>query len=327
LPISENIGGLFISPQPYSELFMKILGIILLIIGLVGLYYGPYEIYCFYLFSSGGPFYYEGFQIGSSWFAYLTIQNAAYYVVAFLLLPIGIGTFKLQNWARKLSLNLLYIWIILGISIMSSFIFALPEFFKTLNLTLATVILLVMALFGIVIPAVLIKIYKSNKVKTVFKNKSENWIERIPQTILLVCSLNIIFILILHASTLFLYIFPLFGKFIFQRESVIYVTMAVFILAILTYGFWKKYFLAFYGLILYYGLMLISVIMTFSQYSLLDVIGLLNFPSYEQNYIIPVSSFLNFNLTALFGSFLVLTLLSIIYSRKYFHNTSLKVHK
>jgi len=206
---------------------------------------------------------------------------------------------------------------------MSSFIFALPEFLKTLNLTLATVILLVMALFGIVIPAVLIKIYKSNKVKTVFKNKSENWIERIPQTILLVCSLNIIFILILHASTLFLYIFPLFGKFIFQRESVIYVTMAVFILAILTYGFWKKYFLAFYGLILYYGLMLISVIMTFSQYSLLDVIGLLNFPSYEQNYIIPVSGFLNFNLTAFFGSFLVLTLLSAMYSRKYFHNTIL----
>jgi hypothetical protein len=42
-------------------------------------------------------FYYEGFQIGSLWFAYLTLQNAAYYIVAFLLIPIGIGTVKLQK--------------------------------------------------------------------------------------------------------------------------------------------------------------------------------------------------------------------------------------
>ncbi len=114
--------------KPYSEIFMKILGIALIIIGLVGLFYGPLEIYCFYFFSSGGQFYYEGFQIGSLWFAYLTIQNAAYYIIAFLLLPIGIGTFKLHNWARKLSLNLFFIWIVLGISLMSSFIFGISEF-------------------------------------------------------------------------------------------------------------------------------------------------------------------------------------------------------
>lgn len=312
--------------RPYSELFMKILGITLLIIGLVGLFYGPLEIYCFYLFSGGGPFYYEGFQIGSFWFAYLTIQNSAYYIVTFLLIPIGIGTVELQNWARKLSLNLLYIWIVLGISITSSFIFALPEFLKNLNSAIFTVILLFLALFGIIIPAVLIKIYKSKKLKKVFKNRSENFIERIPQSILLVCSLNIIFILILHASTLFQYIFPLFGKIILQRESVIYVTMAVFILAILSYGFWKKYFWAFYGLIIYYGLMLISIMMTFSKYSILDIIGLLNFPPYEQSQMISVlTPLLNFNLTALFGSFLVFTLLSAIYSRKYFHNVILNL--
>lgn len=312
-----------ISQKPCSELFMKILGIILLIIGLVGLFYGPLEIYCFYFFSSGGPFYYEGFQIGSFWFAYLTIQNAAYYIVAFLLIPIGIGTVRLENWAWKLSLNLLYIWIILGISIMSSFIFAIPEFLKNLNSTIFTVILLVIALFGIVIPTVLIKIYNNKKLKSVFKNRSENWIEKIPQSILLVCSLNIIFILILHASALFQYIFPLFGKFILHREAVIYVSSAVFILAVLTYGFYKKYFWAFYGLISYYGIMLISVIITFSKYSLQDIIELLNFPFYEQGYILPASNILNFNLTALFGSFLVLTLLSAMYSRKYFHNTLL----
>ena len=80
--------------KPYLKIFIKILGVILLLIGLLGLIYGPCEIYCFYFFSKGDPFYYEGFQIGTFWFAYLTIQNAAYYILALLLIPIGIGTLK-----------------------------------------------------------------------------------------------------------------------------------------------------------------------------------------------------------------------------------------
>nr|WP_319373853.1 hypothetical protein [uncultured Methanobacterium sp.] len=183
-------------------------------------------------------------------------------------------------------------------------------------------ILLSMALFGIVTPTVLIKMYNHDKIRSIFKNRSNNCIEKIPQELLLVCSLNILFILILHASALFQYIFPLFGKMIIHREAVLCVSSAVFILAILTYGFWKKSFWAFWGLILYYGLALISVIMTFNKYSLTEVISLLNLPAYEQSNMISVFSILlNFNLTALFGSLLVITVLITIYSRKYFHYT------
>jgi hypothetical protein len=64
---------------------------------------------------------------------------------------------------------------------------------------------------------------------------------------------------------------------------------------------------------LYYGLALISVIMTFNKYSLTEVISLLNLPAYEQSNMISVFSILlNFNLTALFGSLLV------IYSLNYY---------
>jgi hypothetical protein len=310
-----------ISLKPYSETFIKILGLFLLIIGLVGLYYGPLEIYCFYFFSKGGQFYYPGFQIGSLWFAYLVIQNAAYYIVAFLLIPIGIGTFKLQDWGWKLSLNLLYIWLILGISIISSFVISIPEFIKNINLSVISLILAVMALIGIIIPFIFIKLYRSEILKNVFKNRNKNFIDKIPQAVLLICSLNIIFILLLHASALLQYIFPFFGKIILHREGVHYISSAVFILAILTYGFWKRYFLAFWGLIIYYGLMLVSITMTFSKYSLTDLINLLNLPSYEQSQMIPVLSvFLNFNLTALLSSFLIIILCLIIYSKKYFQN-------
>lgn len=144
--------------QPYLEKTVKLLGLLLLLIGLIGLYYGPLEIYCFYMFSESGKFYYEGFQIGSLWFTYLVIQNAAYYIVALLLIPIGIGTFKLKEWSRKLSLNLLYIWIILGISLISGFILSIPQFLQKINLSTILIIFVIMVT-GIFIPFIFTKIY------------------------------------------------------------------------------------------------------------------------------------------------------------------------
>jgi len=311
-----------ISLKPYSETVVKFLGIFLLIIGLIGLYYGPLEIYCFYLFSAGGKFYYEGFQIGSLWFAYMVIQNAAYYIVAFLMIPIGIGTFKLQSWGQKLSLNILYIWIILGVSITISFISSISEFLKSLNLFTISFILLFMTLVGIIIPFILIKIYKSERLRLIFKNKSKDRIDKFPQILLLICSLNILFILLLHASALFQYIFPLFGKIILHREAAPYISSAVFILAILTYGIWKRYLWAFWGILVYYGVMLLSIITTFSKYSTLDIINLLNLPSYEQSQIVPVLSILlNFNLVSILGPFLIIILVLTVHSNKYFYNT------
>ncbi len=310
-----------INLKPYSESLIRVLGVILLVIGLIGLFYGPLEIYCFYMFSAGGQFYYDGFQIGSLWFAYLTIQNAVYYIVAFFMIPIGIGTIKLKNWGRKLSLNLLYIWLIVGISLTISFITTTPQLSQKLNLFVTLIIFVFICLMGIIIPFILIKIYNSQKIKHLFKNKSNNCIDKISQVILLVCCLNILFILFLHTSPLFQYIFPLFGKIIIHREAVPYISICVVFLAILTYGYYKKYLLAFWGLIVYYGLLLVSIILTFSKYSVSEIITLLNYPVHEQNVMIPLLYFVtNYTLTAFLASFITITLCLIIYSRKSFYN-------
>jgi hypothetical protein len=130
--------------------------------------------------------------------------------------------------------------------------------------------------------------------------------------------------MILHASTLFQCIFPLFGKILIHREAILYISGAVFILAFLTYGAYKRYVLAFYSLIVYYGLFLLSVLLTFSKYSFTDLISLLDLPAYEQNHLVfLISGILNFNLTAFLGSFLFIALLSVIYSHKYFHKSRL----
>ncbi len=92
--------------------FLRLLGGALLLVGLVGAYYGPLEIFVFYLFSEGGQFYYDGFGMGSLWFAYLVVQNLGYYIIAAICIPIGLGHIWLRRWA--LTLARLTLWFTLG---------------------------------------------------------------------------------------------------------------------------------------------------------------------------------------------------------------------
>ncbi|MBN1152236.1 MAG: hypothetical protein JXA58_03405, partial [Dehalococcoidia bacterium] len=98
------------------SVFLQLCGLVLLLIGLVGAAYGPLEIYVFYFFSEGGQFHYQGFGFGSLWFAALVVQNLGYYVVAALLIPVGLGHFKLRRWT--LTLTRLYLWFWLGAGVL-----------------------------------------------------------------------------------------------------------------------------------------------------------------------------------------------------------------
>mgnify|MGYP001567756825 CR=1 FL=1 len=54
----------------YKDLtrIITVIGILLLLVGTVAALLGPVEMYCFYLFSEGGRFHYEGFGFGSFMF-------------------------------------------------------------------------------------------------------------------------------------------------------------------------------------------------------------------------------------------------------------------
>lgn len=77
--------------QRLIPIFLRIIGVVLIIVGIIAAYYGPLEIFVFYLFSEGGRFHYDGFGVGPFWFAALVVQNIGYYIIAALFLPVGIG--------------------------------------------------------------------------------------------------------------------------------------------------------------------------------------------------------------------------------------------
>ena len=106
-----------------------------LLIGGVAAVMGPVEIYCFYLFSRGGPFYYEGFGVGAFMFSNLACQIAGYYLIAALCLPLGYGHVRLRRWARTLAETLLWAWLVVGVPLTILFLLVL---FSAKELSLAT---------------------------------------------------------------------------------------------------------------------------------------------------------------------------------------------
>lgn len=51
-----------------SPHIITLIGLLLLIIGITAAFLGPAESYCYYLFTEGGRFHYEGFGFGSFMF-------------------------------------------------------------------------------------------------------------------------------------------------------------------------------------------------------------------------------------------------------------------
>lgn len=187
------------------EKLIRGIGFLILLIGLVALYYAPLEIYCFYMFSKNGTFAYEGFQMGSFMFAILFINSITYYILANILIPLGIGTIKLNEWAHKITLCFIYVWISIGISLLGSIIFS-ENLLKGKNIFgTITLIGLVVFLF-IIIPLIMIKFYKNDKVIEVFKegkDKRLKFINKYPLEVLIIGIFNIFFIIFFHIFIFF----------------------------------------------------------------------------------------------------------------------------
>ncbi len=60
---------------------LAFIGAVLLLVGAAAALLGPVEIYCFYLFSEGGRFHYEGFGFGTLMFASVAWQVIGYYTI------------------------------------------------------------------------------------------------------------------------------------------------------------------------------------------------------------------------------------------------------
>jgi hypothetical protein len=305
--------------------FLQIIGVFLLLVGLVAAYYGPLEIFVFYLFSEGGPFYYDGFGVGSFWFAYLVVQNLGYYLVAAICLPLGIGHIQLRRWALTLTRLYAWFWLGAGLLLIANSILLIPSVLKLdlerdIVITRVTVIGLAMLITLVILPLFVLWIYKGNKVRSVFEEHDPNlyWTERYPFPLLALLLLYLIIIVVMHIAMFFQALFPLFGRILLGRQPVYLLSFCVVITIGLIYGIARVKIWAWWGSLVYISLLTISSAMSFSRHSFYEIIVLMNLPVYEMEFLDRMLLVHDFHLVGLVSAPLLIALGLLVYSKRYF---------
>ena len=153
-----------------KRLALTVIGSLMLAGGVAAALLGPLEIYCYYLFSPGGPFHYEGFAFGSFMFGNITAQIAGYYLLAIILIPLGYGHLRKRRWIRPVALALLQAWLVVGapLTLIAAFILAGT---KELSPLAAVLGLILIVLVYPLLPVFLIRFYRKSEVRQTLESR------------------------------------------------------------------------------------------------------------------------------------------------------------
>jgi hypothetical protein len=280
--------------------------------------------YCFYLFSEGGPFHYAGFGFGSFMFGNIALQIIGYYVIAALCIPLGYAHLKARRWARTLFLTLLWSWLVVGAPLALVFFFILVTA-KELSLSAVLIAAVLVALSYPAIPACLIRFYGGRNVRLTLEHKDPKscWIESVPLPILVIGFLLVFYAIVLHIPIFFNGVFPLFGVFVSGLEGIFLIAVSILYLVFMTWGTLRSKVWAWWGALVYLGLLTFSSILTLLRSSYQDILTIMAFPPREIEMLgnVPAQGF---HFAILIGLPLLLTLVALVVSRRYFGTTSLE---
>jgi hypothetical protein len=293
-------------------------GVPLILVGVVAAFMGPVEMYCFYLFSEGGPFYYEGFGFGSFMFGNIATQIPGYYVIAALAIPLGYAHLRLRRWGRPLAQILIGSWLVVGAPLALLFFLILVTA-KDLPLGAVLVTIALLPLSYPLVPLFLLRFYRSRDVEQTFAahDAKVHWLERQPLAVAVLCFLYLFYAVVLHVPILFNGIFPFFGILFYGLEGIVLLTVTILTLVCLLWGTVQRRPWAWWAAILFFGALTGSTILTFSSTSFAQILDGMRFAPTEMEMLqnVPLQGY---HLAAFLGLPLVLTLVAILRARSYF---------
>ena len=294
------------------------LGVLLLLAGVALAILAPAEIYTFYLFSVGGRFHYDGFGFGSFMFGNIAAQIMGYYLIAILLIPLGLGHISLRPWARIFALVLLVAWLVVGVPMTIVFFMVLFASKDLLALASWAAVLLI-PLFYPVVPLLLLRFYQSRDVKATFHRREtgEGWLEGRPLPVLVLSFLLGLIAIVLHIPFFFRGLFPFFGTYLVGLQGILALALTILCLVFLVWGILGQTAWAWWGSVLVVGLLASSSLLTLAGTSFAQLLALLNFPAREMEFLagLPLHGW---HLAAFLGLPLLLTLGILVLSKRHF---------
>ena len=299
------------------SLVLRGIGALSLLAGVAMALVGPIEVYCFYLFSEGGRFHYEGFGFGSFMFGNIAAQVIGYHMLALILIPLGYGHLKLRSWARTLALALLWLWLILGIPLVPLVLLVLLAS-KDISPAGALAATVVAGASYLVVPALMIRFYRGRNVQSTLaaRNPSTTWFERVPLPNLVLSGLFLFYIVVLYILLLFNGIAPAFGTWLTGMQGITAIDASILCLALLTWGTLRSRPWAWWGALAGVGLLAASSIATLVQSSWTDILTHMALPPTELDFLagMPIHGV---HLAVLVGIPLLATMGLIVGSRRH----------
>lgn len=263
-------------------IILRTIGVSFLLTGFLAALLGPIEMFCFYLFSEGGVFHYEGFGFGSFMFGNLAAQIMGYYFIAAVLIPLGYGTLRLQSWARHLTLAAIRFWIVAGLPLIIAFFFVLVSS-KDIPLPVAVLAASLLAASYLLLPPLAIRFYENRDTRLGFTNEgaTESWIETIPVPALALSYVFSFFLLVLHAQIFFNCMFPLFGTWVAGLTGIVLIDVSIISLALILWGIVRTKRWAWWCVLAYVCIMAFSYVVTFLASSWMEILSAANLPPSE----------------------------------------------
>ncbi len=247
------------------------IGVVLLVTGLGAAVLGPVEMYCFYLFSDGGRFHFEGFGFGSLVFASIAWQIIGYYCIAAVCIPLGLGHLNPRRWAKTVSQAGISAWLVVGIPL-TLVTLGLLLTYKPMNRVSLVFTLGMGLLLYPGIPVVLLRFYRNRDVQATFEtiDPGPDWTEKFPLPVLSLAMLLLFYWLIAHIPIFFNGAFPFFGRWLTGLPGIEVTTAVLMSFGVMIWGVARLKTWAWWGTLLLLCALAAAIALTLAPLSFQD---------------------------------------------------------
>ncbi len=301
-----------------ARIAVRALGALLLAGGLGLAFLAPWEVYCFYLFSEGGPFHYAGFGVGSFMFANIAAQIVGYEALAAMLIPLGYAHLVGRRWGRHLAEALLTAWLVAGVPFVLAFLAVLLSS-KDISPVAGVAACLLMALAYPTLLWLGHRFYRWAAIGRVFAADTgpSCWIERIPPLVLALGVLYALFLLVWHVLILLRGLFPVPGGWVTGMQGITLQAAAIVLLGALLWGTLRQSLWAWWGGLAYIVLLSLAWITSLATSSWAELLTVLELPESEIAMLqgLPLEGY---HLAALLAVPVVLLLIQMVRARRAF---------
>jgi hypothetical protein len=146
-----------------------------------------------------------------------------------------------------------------------------------------------------VLPWLGIRFYQGRNVRRTFEAHDErsSALEARPLAILVICLLDLFFLVTLHVPLLFRGLFPVFGTLLGGLQGMYLIDVAVLVLGLLLWGTWHQCLWAWWGSAVYYAALAATWLVTFARTPYADLLAWLQFAPTEMEALsgIPLQGF------------------------------------